>query len=88
MKKYIPAPIKESLKFQAEPKADAKSSTSQSKTEFKFPTRQIRISAPGVQAKIEDKALGVTQRASGEGTIIKGNHPRNAYDATDACSEV
>jgi hypothetical protein len=89
MKKFIPAPIKETLKFHAEDKADTSSSTSQSKTHFVFPSRNVKIDPPGVVAKTEDKALGVVERVPGKlSTIIKGNHPRSQEDATDAYSEV
>lgn len=74
MKKYIPAPVKETLKFTPEVPVND-SSTAQNKN-WTWPSRNVKFDAAGDQPKIEDKAPGVVQRASGRGRLISGNHPR------------
>jgi hypothetical protein len=87
LKKYIPNPVRESLKFKPEVAAN-KSSTKQS-LDWSWPVRNLRVSAPGAQPSISDDnhTLGnysVEGRATGRGQIIEGNHPRSGNDAYHA----
>ena len=85
MKKYIPNPVRESLKFKPEVEVN-KSSTAQNKN-WVFPSRNVRVAAAGAQQIYADdnhQTGQVEQRAKGTGTIINGNHPRSGAIASDA----
>lgn len=93
MKKTIPAPIKESLKFKAINQALSTSSTSGKKVTWNENLkRNIKIEAPTAQKHYKDDNhtpgnRSKEEKASGMGTIIRGNHPRRGDVVSNAEAE-